>query len=160
MIIERKDGSLWMLARTTKGMMQSFSKDQGKTWSEPDAAFPHTVSRFFIRRLNSGNILFVRHGKIDETTKGRSHLTAFLSDNDGQTWKGGLVIDERNKISYPDGFQHPDGRIFVSYDRDRGGEAEILMASFTEEDVLAGKPVSNQTVFKHIISKAIGGKKK
>ncbi|MDR2117120.1 MAG: glycoside hydrolase [Planctomycetaceae bacterium] len=159
LIIERKDDSLWMLARTGNGIMQSFSNDKGKTWTKPEPAFPHIASRFFVRRLKSGNLLFVRHGKMDEITQGRSHLTAFLSDDDGKTWKGGLVIDERREISYPDGFQHPDGRIFISYDRNRGSDAEILMASFTEEDVLAGKPVSGKTVFKHIISKATGRKK-
>ncbi|MDR1140501.1 MAG: glycoside hydrolase [Planctomycetaceae bacterium] len=158
LIIERKDDSLWMLARTGKGIMQSFSNDKGKTWTKPELAFPHTVSRFFVRRLKSGKILFVRHGNLDEVTQGRSHLTAFLSDDDGKTWKGKLLIDERREISYPDGFQHPDGRIFISYDRNRGSDAEILMASFTEEDILAGKPVSDKTVFKHIISKAIGKK--
>ncbi len=83
-----------------------------------------------------------------------------LSDDDGKTWKGGLVLDERNGISYPDGFQHPDGRIFIQYDRDRGGEAEILFATFTEADILAEKPVSDKTVFRQVVSKATGHKKK
>jgi len=158
MIIERNDKSLWMLARTTDGIMQSFSTNQGKTWSEPTFAYPHIAARFFIRRLNSGNLLFIRHGNMDEATRNRTRLTAFLSDDDGKTWKGGLVIDERNKISYPDGFQHPDGRIFIQYDRDRGGEAEILFATFSEADVLAGKPVSETTVLKQLVSKATGKK--
>ena len=38
MIVERKDGTLWMLARTAKGIMQSTSSDVGKTWSR--AFFP------------------------------------------------------------------------------------------------------------------------
>ncbi|MDR0337344.1 MAG: glycoside hydrolase [Planctomycetaceae bacterium] len=159
-IVERKDGSLWMLARTArKGIMQSFSTDQGKTWSKPTEAFPHIAARFFIRKLDSGNILFVRHGKMDEVTKGRVMLTAFLSEDDGKTWKGGLVLDERGQVSYPDGFQFPDGRICISYDRNRGTDAEVLMSIFTEEDILAGKPVSGKTVFKQIISKAKGKKK-
>ena len=33
--VERKDGGLWMLARTTAGLMQSLSQDRGKTWSTP-----------------------------------------------------------------------------------------------------------------------------
>ncbi|MCL2744925.1 MAG: glycoside hydrolase [Planctomycetaceae bacterium] len=159
MIVERNDGSLWMLARTTTGIMQSFSTDGGKTWSEPTAAYPHTASRFFIRRLNSGNLLFVRHGNIDEVTKGRTRLTAFLSDDDGKTWKGGLVIDDRKSISYPDGFQHPDGQVFIQYDRERGGAAEVLFAVFSEADILAGKPVSETTRLQQIISKAVGKKK-
>jgi hypothetical protein len=34
MIIERRDGSLWMLLRNTGGIAQSTSTDGGRTWSE------------------------------------------------------------------------------------------------------------------------------
>ena len=60
----------------------------------------------------------------------------------------GLLLDERQGISYPDGFQAPDGRIFVQYDRKREC-GEILLAIFTEEDVLAGKNISGKMVLKH-----------
>ncbi|SFI25798.1 sialidase family protein [Planctomicrobium piriforme] len=158
MVIERRDGSLWMLARTNKGIAESISTDRGVTWSEPRIAYPHVVSRFFIRRLASGRLLFVRHGRIDEQTKGRSHLTAYLSDDDGRTWQGGLMLDERNGVSYPDGFQAPDGRIFISYDRERAKEREILLAVFSEEDILAGKPVTPTTRLQGLINKARGPK--
>ena len=67
----------------------------------------------------------------------RSLLTAWLSDDDGKTWRGGLMLDERTGVSYPDGFQAPDGTIYISWDRNRSTDGEILMARFTEEDVLA-----------------------
>jgi len=156
MVVERRDGSLWMLARTTKGMAESVSTDQGKTWSEPRIAHPHINARFFIRRLASGKLVMVRHGAMDERTKSRSHLTAFLSDDDGKTWQGGLVLDERNGVSYPDGFQAPDGRIYISYDRERAKEREILLAVFTEQDILERKIVGPQSRLKGLISKARG----
>jgi Neuraminidase (sialidase) len=40
MIVERKDGSLWMLARTKDGISESTSTDKGMTWSEPQ---PSTI---------------------------------------------------------------------------------------------------------------------
>ena len=48
----------------------------------------------------------------------RSHMTAFVSDNDGATWKGGLLLDERES-SYPDGIQAEDGEFFIIYDHQR-----------------------------------------
>ena len=45
------------------------------------------------------------------------------------------MLDERKGISYPDGFQAPDGTIFISYDRNRDTDGEILLARFTEADV-------------------------
>lgn len=81
----------------------------------------------------------VRHNTAGE----RSHLTAFLSSDEGKSWRGGLLLDERDGISYPDGFVHPDGRIFIQYDRLRA-HGEILLAVFTEADVEAGYDVSGK----------------
>lgn len=160
MTVERRDGSLWMLARTKAGIFESTSTDGGRTWSEPKFALPCINARFFLRRLASGKLLLVKHGPIDERTKSRSHLTAFLSDDDGRTWAGGLILDERNGVSYPDGFQAPDGSIYVSYDRNRAADREILFAKFTEADIAAGKLVSEGSRLQSMISKALGPKKK
>ena len=65
-------------------------------------------------------------------------------DDDGKTWSGGLMIDEREDVTYPDGVQADDGRIYIIYDHQRTPLGEVLMATFTEEDVRAGKPVSGK----------------
>ena len=154
MIVERRDGSLWMLARTGKGIMESVSTDGGRSWSEPTpSAIQHPVARFHIRRLASGRLLLIKHGTAIDAHEGRSQLTAWLSDDDGQTWEGGLMLDERKGVSYPDGFQAPDGTIFISYDRNRATDGEILLARFTEEDVLAKKLVSPGSKLKLLISR-------
>ncbi|MCA9268890.1 MAG: exo-alpha-sialidase, partial [Planctomycetales bacterium] len=63
MIVERKDGTLWMLARTAKGMMQSVSSDSGARWAKPSfPAIQQPVARFHVRRLASGRILLIKHG--------------------------------------------------------------------------------------------------
>lgn len=135
MIVERNDGSLWMLVRTRNGIGESFSKDHGRTWSAlKQSDIQHTSSRFFIRRLNSGNLLLVKHGPIKTKTE-RSHLMAFISKDDGKTWSKGLLLDERLGVSYPDGQQMKDGTIAVTYDYDRKKEQFILMTTFKEEDI-------------------------
>ena len=159
MIVERKDGTLWKLVRTKYGVGEAFSEDRGKTWREggPSKTVTHIPhARFFIRRLASGNLLLVRHNppKMDQ----RSHLTAFLSDDDGLTWTGGLVIDERKYVSYPDGVQAPDGSIYLIYDFQRTGEKQILMALFTEDDVAAGKCVSDHARMRVLVNQATGSK--
>lgn len=145
MIVERKDGSLWMLVRV-QGMGQTVSRDRGRTWSPVDKglAIRHPTSRFYVRRLKSGALLLVKHGAIDERV-GRAKLMAFVSDDDGLTWKGGLMLDERDHVTYPDGVQSEDGRIFVVYDHNRTPEGTIQMAVFTEADVRAGKSVTDGT---------------
>lgn len=163
MVVERRDGTLWMLVRTLYGIGESFSPDRGKSWTPGKPSSLHGPnSRFFIRRLRSGRLLLVNHSVPPEYAahpeiyRERSHITAWVSDNDGVSWKGGLLLDPRTGVSYPDGVEAPDGRIYVIYDYQRGdkyadaindnlmdGKArEILMAVFTEDDVLAGRCVS------------------
>lgn len=158
--IERADGSLWMTARTMNdGLLESFSTDGGHTWSAPQASAIRNVnSRHFIRRLASGRILLVKHGPRAEvsTTEGkcytgRRELTAFLSEDDGRTWKGGLSIDERHPVTYPDGCQAGDGAIYIAHDFERETTGQILFARFREADVLAGQPVSPDAIFKQTI---------
>lgn len=150
MIVERADGSLFMQLRDICGNTQCESFDKGHTWTEPvPTPYPAASARFFLQKLNSGNILLVRNNDpIDP--KMRTHMTAYISDDGCKTWKGGLVLDERFGVSYPDGYQTEDGRIFVQYDhlRDQG---EIVLAIFREEDVLAGKIVSRDAKLKHPI---------
>jgi hypothetical protein len=136
MIIEKNNGNLWMLVRTQYGIGESISVDRGYLWSPfVPSKIQHPAARFFIRRLNSGNLLLVKHGPIDMKT-GRSHLMAFISKDDGETWSKGLLLDERKGVSYPDGQQIDDGTIYIIYDYNRTKEQMILMTSFTEEDIL------------------------
>lgn len=132
MVIERRDGTLWMLVRTKHGIGEAVSTDRGVTWqANQHTVFPGPDARFFIRRLASGRLLLVNHVNFT----GRNNLTAMLSDDDGLSWYGHLLLDERNDVSYPDGIQAADGRIFVIYDRERYHAREILLAIFTEEDI-------------------------
>ena len=151
MVVERRDGSLWMLVRRHDGIGQAFSYDKGHTWwQEGDSQFKGPCSRFFIRRLRSGNLLMVNHVNF----RGRNNLTAQLSFDDGRTWTGGLLLDGRDAVSYPDGTQGEDGRVYIAYDREREGAREILMAVFREEDILAGRPVSADARLRVLISRA------
>ena len=153
MIVERRDRSLWMLARTFYGIGQSVSTDGGKTWgqSEP-SGIRHPVTRFFLRRLQSGRVLLVRHNPPEQLL--RSHLTAYLSDDDGRSWTGGLLLDERNGVSYPDGVEAANGTIYIVYDRGRNTDREILMATFTEADVMQTTCVTAVCRLRTIVNRA------
>lgn len=151
MPVERKDGSLWMLIRTgnagdletPQGIAESFSSDRGFTWSKPTpSTIKHTASRFYIGRLQSGNLLLVKHSAIDVDLasvgkKQRRELTAFISQDDGRSWSTGLLIDERVGCTYPDAQQAADGTIYLVWDYQRSSEQEILLTAFREDDVLA-----------------------
>ena len=136
MIVERRDRSLWMLVRTNYGIGETTSTDGGRTWTPIlPANLPHTPTRFFLRRLVSGRLLLVKHGPLAGKPVGRKQLQAYLSDDEGRSWRGGLMLDERSS-SYPDATQSPDGTIRLIYDHDRMDAKHILLAAFSETDVL------------------------
>lgn len=158
MLVERRDGSLWMLARTAQGIMQTTSTDGGRTWAAPTEppGIRQPNARFHIRRMASGKLLLVKHGDRVDAHQGRVKLSAWLSDDDGRTWSGGLVLDDRPGVSYPDGVQAPDGTLYISYDRNRDTDGEILLARFTEADVAAGKLVGPKSALRLLISRPLG----
>lgn len=160
MMVELQDGRIWMLARTKGQPFESFSTDDGKTWSEPQqaATVQNINARFFLRRLKSGRILLVKNGSPAERLPRRTHMSAWLSDDEGQSWKGGLLLDPRGSVSYPDGFESPEGLIHILYDWNRHTDAEILLAKFREDDVLAGKIVSPDAKLQMPANKATGPK--
>lgn len=161
MILELKNGRLMMLIRTAYGIAVSYSYDQGHTWTEAvDSKIGGPCSRFFIRRLSSGRILLVNHYKF----KGRNNMTALLSEDECQTWKYSLLLDERSDVSYPDAVEAKDGYIYITYDRERGSfkknldevmssAREILLARITEQDIMAGRLVDPSSKLKVVISK-------
>lgn len=159
-LVERRDGSVWMSCRSETGIWDSISADRGATWSEPvESAIGHINARHFVTRLHSGRLLLVKHGReVLVATEKRRDLTAYLSDDDGHTWQGGLLLESRQErdCSYPDGFQFADGTIGVLYDYGRADPSEIMLARFTEADVLAGKIISQGSRLGILVSRATG----
>ena len=145
-LVELRDGRLRCYMRVKDGpdgIWEAESADGGRTWgaSRP-SVLKHTSSRFFVTRLASGSLLFVKNGRGGKD-EGRKNMTAYLSDDDGRTWPHALCLGEGLPSSYPDGQQLADGRIAVVYDDgDRLGKRGILLAVFREEDVRAGRAVS------------------
>jgi hypothetical protein len=76
-----------------------------------------------------------------------------LSEDDGMTWKYKMTIDERSRVSYPDGVQAEDGTVYIIYDRERYDAKEILMAVITEEDIRQGRCVTEKARLKMIVNK-------
>ena len=146
-LLEQRDGVWRAFVRTHYGIGQAFSDDRGRTWRDVgDSGLGGPNSRFAVRRLKSGNLLLVNHqfpvtlpGEKRSVWGCREKLTAWLSRDDGASWQGRLVLDERPGVSYPDFVEGGDGFLYCIYDRDRCGRGEILLARFTEQDVQAGE---------------------
>lgn len=160
MAVELADGTIRQLMRTGLGLMQSESKDGGLSWSKPckPANLTQVIARFGFLRLDNGHLVFVKNGPAPDKVNGnrREKLTAFLSEDEGRTWTGGLELDGRDRVAYPDIFQAADGSIYVSYDHNRWGNRngqrdELLFAKFTEADIRAGRLVSEGSSLRNVI---------
>lgn len=148
MLLEGKDFSWHFFARVKAGILHAVSRDRGETWEDYTPCWLDVAdSRFFIRRLRSGDLLLVYSGK------NRTGLYAKVSADDGISWSEPLALDEREQVSYPDGFEDADGRIYIAYDRERYGAREILYCAFTQEDVRRGTLDDSCSFTKRIISK-------
>jgi len=163
---DSKKGVLVVRSGVNSGIAEALSQDGGKTWGKVMISpIPSPTTRFYIGRLKSGNLLLVKNPAGDEGWLAkkkdnflmekclRNRLLAYLSLDDGKTWKGPLELDERAEVSYPDANQDDAGTIFVCYDRERTKEHEILCARFTEADILEGKIVSSDSKLKILVNK-------
>jgi hypothetical protein len=153
MVVERKDGSLLMMARTTYGISQAESFDKGVTWKN-ERRFTDTFNRgtrISLTKLKGGELLLVAN----DHPKSRTNMTAMLSQDEGKTWPYKLLLDERPNVSYPDACESPDGFIYVAYDRGRymKDQQEILFAKITADDIRAGKVVDSESRLKQMINR-------
>lgn len=96
-LIELRDGTLWMLMRTQTGFLyESFSHDQGQTWSEAHPSrFVCATSPPMLWRMPDGRILVLWNNCESPPAHGgrwvycnRGALHAALSDDEGKTWRG------------------------------------------------------------------------
>ncbi len=157
MFLEKNGGNVEVYIRTTGEIEKAESADGGRTFSAPvKSGIKNPNSRFFIKKLRSGRVLLINHYNY----KGRNNLTALLSEDDGKTFPYSLLLDERNKVSYPDCAEGKDGFLYIVYDRERGSKnqceeksaKEILLAKIKEEDILCGR-LSEKSKLKIIVSK-------
>ena len=157
MIVELDDGRLMMFIRGDKwGIGTAFSDDLGYTWyGEADYIMGGPDSRFFVRRLKSGNLLLINHH--DYGGK-RRNLKAMISKDEGKSWEGYLLLDERTEAAYPDAVEDGEGNIYVAYDYNRTTDKELYLAVITEEDILAGKILGENSKLKILVNKATGVK--
>lgn len=160
-LLELADGRLRAYIRVNQGKTGTWfseSSDGGQTWgaSKP-CDFAHCSTRIFVRRLKSGAVLMVKNGPLDADV-GRKQLTAYISDDDGATWLGGLVLSQgKATATYPDGDQAADGTIYLTWDADRSMLGDVHFARLTEAEIRAGKLTDPKSTIDGLIMKKTRG---
>ena len=119
-IVEKNDGTLAAYLRDTgegpNRIQVSYSGDKGETWSPAtDTSIPNPDSSLEVIALESGNWLMI----LNDTEQGRHRLSAFLSDDEGASWKWRRVVEPGpmggTSFAYPSVIQGQDGTIHMTY---------------------------------------------
>ena len=118
-VLTHSDGRMQVLCRTREGVVaQSWSEDNGKTWSEVTATvLPNPNAGTDALTLADGRQLIVYNHTIrgGEFPSGRNMLNVAIS-SDGKSWKPVLTLErERSEFSYPAVIQAADGKVHVAY---------------------------------------------
>jgi predicted neuraminidase len=141
-VIELKDGRVWMLIRTQRGRLyESFSKD-GATWSQPQPSrFISSESPPGLVRLPDGRIVLFWNccQRFPYAYGGRHALHAAISEDEGQTWRGfrEVVRDPRRHeppplggdfgTAYPFPTATPNGKVIFTTGQGEGRRVNVLL---------------------------------
>lgn len=171
-IIELKDGRVYMLARTETGFLYESYSDDGVHW-EPlrPSRFLSTDAPAALLRLPDNRILLFWNGcekpprhNNDGVYGGRDALHAAISSDECQTWRGfrEVYLDPtRNEspqktgdrgTAYPMPYLAPDGKVMVMAGQGRSGatfhfDPDWLLETHREDDFSNG--IDGWSVFKH-----------
>lgn len=121
-VIEKKDGSIFMLVRTQLGRNWcAISTDGGDTWSTPEAFGPPSPEGPSTLRPIPGTddwLLIYNHNFVEGADHGgnRSPLTAAISPDEGKTWIHRHDIETNPEFNYRyTSLIFVDGRAVLSY---------------------------------------------
>ena len=150
-VIQKKDGTIVAYGRD-KGPLRYIrvaeSRDGGLTWGNfHDLEIRNPESSVSIAKLQNGHwILLCNDLDGRDGRHGRSRLTAYISDDEGATWKWRRYIednhtppDDNPHASYPTVIQTRDGMIHVTYTYSPKPNETIKHVWFNEEWVKEGE---------------------
>lgn len=142
-LVQRDDGTLVAYLRDSgdvpNRVMVSSSEDKGETWSPAtDTELPNPGSSLEAIELDSGNWLMI----LNDTEEGRHRLSAFLSDDEGVTWKWRRILEPGSmggsSFSYPSVIETQDGAVHMTYSARTDQGSCIRYAVITEAWIKSG----------------------
>lgn len=159
-IVELADGVLALWARTEEynitgsgsGTTVAYSYDNGISWTKFQDNGVYTGSTIFtVVRLSNGDLLRI---SVSDPTSRRTHMMAYLSTNNGESWDYAMTLDQRYLVIDPVVYVDDDGTIYAMTCKTRFGAAsEVRWFEFTTADIMAGDFVTENASRMEILYK-------
>lgn len=136
-LLTSPDGQIRMVLRSsgTGWTYSSLSQDNGRTWSQPERFVQNPDRKASFISLPDGRIMMVKVGKLDEFVYFLgSGLYAYMSDDLGKTWYGGLCLSQSPDADAPVAVCDGQGKISVAFN----DVNDVCMALTSQEEILRG----------------------
>jgi endonuclease/exonuclease/phosphatase family metal-dependent hydrolase len=131
--------SIYMRTTGTTHCYRAQSFDNGLTWNAPEAFMPNPDRDISFERLPDGRLLMVKCSRFDHNVHVASQrVIAYLSDDDGQTWYGGLVAAGGRKAVDPKVSLGSGGCVYIYYTHDAQGEPQTRISRTTVAKIEKG----------------------
>ena len=162
-VVVGPDGKITLYTRSngTSWSYMTSSSDYGQTWGKPSRFLPNPDREFAITRLYDGRLLLLRNGRLDQCLYILPEgLFAYLSDDEGKTWYGGLRLDNRSFSERPHVAAYPNGRMAIFFSHNFKGKNQICMAvtSVSEIDNASGSFKTTPRIAVPVMAAGLGEK--
>jgi len=149
-LVPYRNGRVAMLNRATgyQWRWMSVSKTFGQSWEQPEKFIYSPDTPMSVTVLPSGKWLAVKNGRLDQMLYYiPDRLIAYMSDDEGQTWYGDLIIDDRTDAVNPCVCAPGDGYIYIiySYSPVTEGKREIRFVKTSEIEINNAAPIRTTT---------------
>lgn len=138
-VIQLKDGRIWMLMRTILGQLwQSFSGDDGLTWTKPVPSNISCGGTAYMTRLASGRVALVWQQANWSSMPDFGYPDGFdqasiaLSDDDGKTWHRPIVYVKIKRACHSLIAEPTPGHLLITM------ASRLTLLSTTEDVLLKG----------------------
>ena len=119
-------------------IMRSVSTDDGESWTfAADLDMPNPGSSLEVIGLEDGRWVLI----CNDTEAGRHRLSAYLSDDEGESWAWRRVIEERENgqgaFAYPSLIESHDGMLHLTFSYAVNRRQAIKYVKFNPEWIMS-----------------------
>lgn len=121
-VIERKDGSLYLLLRTESGFLWEANSRDGLKWDGlKQTTIPSVTCCAQMARLTDGRIALLWNAPPRHDAKSgsnRAELSLAFSDDEATTWSKSVIVaasyEPRGRVSYPYLYERKPGELWIT----------------------------------------------